>query len=114
MNMTSGFQDENRDGLIISLEDFIERDKEVPSIDKIILVKSAFIIVLILMIPNAVLIYRARILTLEQFLEIKKNQGDKKGPNYKWWYRRMNGLFCCSRTRELGYMEYLMFKRREK
>lgn len=76
---TEIFEDVYNENLNMLLE-------KLPSPNVIYFISIAFYSVLIMMIPNAFLIYRSRLVTLSVFTEVKKNELDKKGENYKWYY----------------------------
>lgn len=69
-----------------------------------------FRLVIILVTPMALLVYRSRLLQLEFFNNIKKHHGSRRGIAYSRTIEYFHYLFCCSRLYQLNYIDYIQFK----
>ena len=64
-----------------------------------------------MVLPAAIYIYRARLLSLKPFVSLKKHSVDKIGIAYNTCLQNLNYLFCCSNLKKMNYIEYIMYKR---
>ena len=61
-------------------------------------------------LPASLMIYFSRLLTLQAFLMLKKHQGGRKGVAYNRCIQQLDKLFFLSRLRKLNYIEFLLFR----
>ena len=68
----------------------------------------------IAVLPASVLIYRSRLLTLQAFVTLKKHQGNRQGLAYNRCLQQLDKLFCLSRLQKKNYIQYIMYKNKNR
>ena len=115
----------------IKLEDeqlyleYIEQYKELNGINstppysqsEIVFASMMLKTIILAALPVTLLIYRSRLTTLQAFILLKLHQGGRnnvRGVAYNKCYQFLDVLFCLSRLRKLNYVEYIVFRNKNR